>query len=179
VCSLVFLTLFVGRKQIYALQVTASDLLSNREHEVSVDDLLAKRLTELGLHPGDKVAFIGSSINAYWAHLAGVKIVAEVPLMYGRAERPLNNLLVDDIRQIQSFWRADPETRARVLQAFRDAGAVMVVTEGYFCSDLASQWPRVLPEDQKGIPKFDPNSYSHINSRYYPLASMQARRATR
>jgi hypothetical protein len=178
-CSLAFLVLFVGRKQISAVRASASDLLSGREHEVSVDDLLARRLTQLGLRPGDKVAFIGSSINAYWAHLASVKIVAEVPLLYGRTERPLNNLLIDDTRQIQSFWQADPATRTRVLGAFRDAGAVMVVSDGYFCSQLASEWPRVLPEDQKGIPKFDPHSYSQINSRYLGLMPPEARQGRR
>ncbi len=174
-CSLVFALVFVGRKQVYALRATASDVLSHREHEVSVDDLLAKRLMQLGLRPGDKVAFIGASINAYWAHLASVKVVAEVPLLYGRTERPRNNLLVDDTRQIQAFWESDPNTRERVLQAFRNAGAVMVVADGYFCHQLASQWPRVLPENQAGIPKFDPGSYAQINSRYYPLVPLQAR----
>ncbi|MFL6415534.1 MAG: hypothetical protein ACJ74Y_07680 [Bryobacteraceae bacterium] len=175
VCSLGFVLLFVGRKQVHALRVTASDLIGHREHEVSVDDLLAKRVTQLGLRPGDKVAFIGSAINAYWAHLASVKIVSEVPLLYGRSERPLNNFLIDDTRQIQAFWQADPQTRERVLQAFRDAGAVMVVSDGVFCKELGSQWPRVLPETQPDIPKLDPNEYSQINARYFPLIPLQAR----
>jgi hypothetical protein len=167
--ALVFTFFFFARTQVYPIKVALRDLLSRHEHEWSADYVLAQRLTALGLRPGDKIAFIGSSINAYWAHLAGVRIVAEVPLLYGRTERPLNNALINDTRQIQAFWEAGPESKDKVLRAFRDAGAVMAVADGYFCSSLASQWARVLPESQEHIPRFDEHDYSHINSRYYPL----------
>jgi hypothetical protein len=40
---------------------------------------VARELRRLGVMPGDRLAYIGDSIDAYWAHLAGVRIVAETP----------------------------------------------------------------------------------------------------
>jgi hypothetical protein len=70
----------------------------------------ARALHDHGLRPGDRVAFVGFTFDAYWARLGGYHIVAEVP--ENQAER---------------FWAEDGPGRAAVLEAFRRAGARAVV----------------------------------------------------
>jgi hypothetical protein len=84
-------------------------------------------MRKLGLHPGDEVGRIGTGFYDYWARLARVRIIAEVP--------------DSDIGQ---FWAADSATQAEVLQTFARAGAKAVVaqsvpewvdTSGWLCVD--------------------------------------------
>lgn len=72
----------------------------------------AVALHELGLHPGDQVGIIGYGFDAFWARLARVKIVAEMP---------------DSAADL--FWRGSDETQTQVLQAFAQSGARAVVAE--------------------------------------------------
>ena len=71
---------------------------------------VAKYLHDAGLHAGDPVAGVGWTYSAYWARMARVHIVAEVPLE-GWA----------------TFWALDPFARGRVMQLFRATGAKAVV----------------------------------------------------
>lgn len=73
---------------------------------------VAEGLREIGVVPSDKVAFIGDSFRAFWAHLAGVRIVAEI-----RRDR------------VASFWEADLKLRGEVINAFGGTGAKVVVSE--------------------------------------------------
>jgi hypothetical protein len=79
-------------------------------HQINIHWDVAEQLRQLGVRPGDKVASIGSGFDAYWAHLAGVTIVAEIP------ESDAGN-----------FWMADPETKAKVFSLFEKYGAKAVV----------------------------------------------------
>jgi hypothetical protein len=72
----------------------------------------AQGLHEFGIDPGDKVATIGFGAGGYWAHLAGVRIVAEIPL----GGRPI-------------FWASDPQTQSEVLADFAKAGARIAVSD--------------------------------------------------
>jgi len=72
----------------------------------------AEGLKAQGIRPGDRVALIGNALNCYWAHLAGVRIVAEIPLD-GRS----------------TFWAAARPVQARALEAFVGAGAKVVVSD--------------------------------------------------
>lgn len=73
---------------------------------------VAEALRHAGLSPGERVAIIGHSNTAdYWAHLADLRIVAEVT----QEGAPV-------------FWQATPEGKARVMEEFRMAGAKAVVT---------------------------------------------------
>lgn len=74
---------------------------------------VADGLRELGMVPHDKVAFIGDSFRAFWAHLNGLRVIAEV-----RKDK------------VASYWAADPKVRAEVIKAFAGAGAKAVVV-GY------------------------------------------------
>jgi hypothetical protein len=66
----------------------------------------------LGLGRGDRIGVIGYSFGAFFARLARVRIVAEIP---------------GD--QVESFWRADAASRGSALDAFQRAGARAVVTD--------------------------------------------------
>ncbi|PYX88641.1 MAG: hypothetical protein DMG68_07935 [Acidobacteria bacterium] len=77
----------------------------------NVDAEVAEALVKMGTHPGDPVARISPGGYLGWARAAGVTIIAEVDLEVGA----------------ESFWKSDPATQARVLQALRQAGANSVV----------------------------------------------------
>jgi len=61
---------------------------------------------------GDASPPIGSAADGYWAHLAGVRVVVEVPL-WGRP----------------SFWASDARSQSEVLADFAEAGARIVVSD--------------------------------------------------
>ena len=66
----------------------------------------------MGLTSGDKVAFIGDSFRAFWAHLLGARVVAEV-----RGDK------------VADFWKASPEVKNGVIDAFARTGVKAVVVE--------------------------------------------------
>jgi hypothetical protein len=62
----------------------------NAEWSVSAD------LTRIGLRPGDEVAVLGhSTLGDYWAHLAQVRIVADVP-----------------VEAVPAYWESSTETKS-------------------------------------------------------------------
>ena len=71
---------------------------------------VARALEHRGVHPGDRVAHIGSSFDCAWARAARVHIAAEVRTADAGA-----------------FWAADSERQDEVCEAFRQAGATAVV----------------------------------------------------
>ena len=87
---------------------------------------VAAALTEAGLRPGDKVAFLGYSFDASWARLARVRIIAEM--------HPYDPT---------AFWGASPEVQARVVAAFANAGARAVVAEPAASAGEAPGWRRL------------------------------------
>ncbi|MBE2199753.1 MAG: hypothetical protein IAE79_14155 [Anaerolinea sp.] len=72
----------------------------------------AVALHELGLQPGDHVGIIGYGFDAFWARLARVKIVAEMPP-----------------EAADAFWLAGDEVQEQVLAAFAYSGAQAIVAE--------------------------------------------------
>lgn len=73
---------------------------------------VAQGLKAEGIQPDDRVASIGNGLDCYWAHLAGLRIVAEIPL--GASSQ---------------FWTGTQLLRSRALQAFAAAGAAEVVSD--------------------------------------------------
>jgi hypothetical protein len=73
---------------------------------------VAQRLHQLGVERGDKVAIIGHAFDSFWARLARVRIVAEMPAS-----------------QADNYWLGDDALQRDVLQAFASAGADAVVAE--------------------------------------------------
>ena len=98
-----------GLRIIRFMEVDEVAILLHPKH---VDWEVSEALRAAGVQQGDNVAGLLKIGIVQWAHLAGVKVVAEVPL----GEESL-------------FWTASAETKARVFQAFANAGAKMAVTE--------------------------------------------------
>jgi 4-amino-4-deoxy-L-arabinose transferase-like glycosyltransferase len=97
-----------GREAIVALGsvTTGEDPSLHEQWQVS------EGLREIGLAPGDQVAFIGDSTRAFWAHLLGGRIVAEI-----RKDK------------ISDFWEANSRLKSDIIKAFAGAGAKAVVAE--------------------------------------------------
>jgi hypothetical protein len=71
---------------------------------------VADGLRQMGFNEGDRVASLGSAYNAYWARLARLKIVAEIPSS-----------------SVESFWAGGPQTQSEVYGACAKLGARGVV----------------------------------------------------
>ena len=76
-----------------------------------------------GVSAGDPIAVVGDGMFAYWARLARVRIVAEVPSAASR-----------------DFWASPPDSQQRVLQKVREAGAVAIVAAGTPAGVGAERW---------------------------------------
>ena len=77
-------------------------------------------LHRLGIQPGDKVASLGTAYNAYWARLARVKVVAEIPSS-----------------EVETFWAASDQVKSNVFTTCAQMGVKAIVTR---------EIPTVLPE---------------------------------
>jgi hypothetical protein len=101
------------------------DVIRNQPYEPWV---VAQRLHEMGIAPGTDVGYIGTGLDSYWAHLAGVRIIAEIP----DGEQP-------------RFVAADAARRQQVLALFSSAGgARAVVTRNADAANPADGW-RPIP----------------------------------
>jgi 4-amino-4-deoxy-L-arabinose transferase-like glycosyltransferase len=91
---------------------------------------VAKYLHNAGLHAGDPVGAVGWTYSPYWARMARVHIIAEVPEEGATA-----------------FWSSDTAKRAIVMQLFQDVGAKAVVAKaGYINKQRQHVW------DLNGLP---------------------------
>jgi hypothetical protein len=127
--------LFVKRFQIVVILAPALaiawaagrdiyDVVRNKPYEPWV---VAQRLHEMGIPLGTDVGYIGTGLDAYWAHLAGVRIIVEVP---------------DE--QQSRFIGADAARRQQVLALFSYVGAQAVVTKNANAANSADGW-RPIP----------------------------------
>jgi len=90
----------------YAKGNTEAPLLQSGHSDWKV----AKYLQDAGLRAGDRVGGVGWTYSAYWARMARLRIVAEVPS-----------------EGAKEFWSLETARRAVVMQLFRDVGAKAVV----------------------------------------------------
>jgi len=91
---------------------------------------VAEYLHAHGLNPGQSVGAIGYTYTAYWARMARLRVVAEIP-EEGRA----------------AFWASDDERKAEVMQLFRGLGVEAVVANGAPSTSLPARWERVADTD--------------------------------
>jgi len=90
---------------------------------------VAKYLHDAGLRAGDPVGSVGWTYRAYWARMARVHIVAEVP------EEPAG---------AKTFWSWNREKTVAVMQLFRNVGAKAVVVNESAPGDSAPvNWQRI------------------------------------
>jgi len=73
---------------------------------------VAQGLLKMGLAPGDQVAFLGhTTVADYWAHLAGFRVTADIPL-----------------EDMLSYWLAKPYTREQIASRLRAQGIKALAT---------------------------------------------------
>ena len=101
-----------------------SDIVRNKPYEPWV---VAQRLHEMGVPPGTDVGYIGTGLDAYWAHLAGVRIIVEIP---------------DE--QQSRFISAGAARRQQVLALLSSVGAKAVVTKNANAANVEDGW-RPIP----------------------------------
>lgn len=89
----------------------------NRQWEV------AQAMHRGGIDEGERVLLIGDPMLAFWARLARVRIVAEVPP-----------------GEVAAFWRAPKDARERIVEAARQAGATALVADQPPPRELAAGW---------------------------------------
>ena len=92
----------------------------------------ASALHELGLNRGDGVAVIGDSLRAYWARLAGLRIIAEIP-----SKGPSGEIAAGDT---ESFWHGDETVQTRALRVLVGTGARVVVADQRPTGPLGDLW---------------------------------------
>ena len=97
--------------------------IRNRPYEPWV---VAQQLHAMGIPPGTDVGYIGTGLDAYWAHLAGVRIIVEIP----------------DIEQAR-FVAADAERRQQVLALLSSVGARAVVTRNADAANPIDGWRQI------------------------------------
>jgi hypothetical protein len=91
-----------------------------------VDWQVAQGLQKMGVRPDDKVGSIGNALDAYWAHLAHVRIVAEIPI-WG----------------IPSFWDSAASSHSEVFEDFAKAGATIVVSDRFPPNASSEGWREI------------------------------------
>jgi hypothetical protein len=110
------------------------DLLSPAMDDPNSDQAVAAEMYRIGLHPGERIASLWFSNlgMSNWAHLAGVRIIAEVYYWPGRPETLVND-----------FWAADPATQEKVIQVLASTGASAVVSQEAPRGSHDAGWVRV------------------------------------
>jgi hypothetical protein len=99
------------------------DVLTNRPYEPWE---VAVGLHEMGVPAGTELASIGTGLSAYWAHLAGVKIIAEI-----------------SEKDEASFLAADPIKKTEALRKFSELGAKTVVTKNAAVAQSMDGWQEI------------------------------------
>lgn len=99
------------------------DAIANRPYEPWE---VAVGLHELGVPPGTQAGAIGLGVGNYWAHLAGVRIIAEIPE-----------------REQASFLAADAAKKSEALQRFEEVGVKAVVTKNAAVGNSMEGWQKV------------------------------------
>jgi 4-amino-4-deoxy-L-arabinose transferase-like glycosyltransferase len=115
-----------SREAVFTVRqlITSEDPTAHEQWQV------AEGLREKGIVSNDKVALIGDAYRAFWAHLLGIRIIAEVHR-----------------EQVPSFWDADSTAKAGVINAFARTGVKAVVAEKPPPGTDMSGWQKIRNTD--------------------------------
>ena len=91
--------------------------IDHAEGRSSEDATIATGLLQNGFHSGDRIAVIGDGTGAYWAHLAHLQIIAEIP---GSSASRQGLPAMD-------FWESGPDSQRRALDILQGTGAKAVI----------------------------------------------------
>ena len=91
---------------------------------------VAEYLHNAGLRAGDPVGSVGYTYGAYWARMARLHVVSEIPEDGAKA-----------------FWSSDTAKQTVVIQLFRDTGAMAVVGSSVPAGSVPANWQRIADTD--------------------------------
>jgi 4-amino-4-deoxy-L-arabinose transferase-like glycosyltransferase len=91
---------------------------------------VAEYLHGAGLRAGDTVGSVGDANRTYWARMARVRLVAEIPE-----------------EDAMAFWLSDTAKQAVVMQKFRGVGAKAVVASGVPVGSAPASWQQIADTD--------------------------------
>ncbi len=115
-------------REIYAVTRNfTSERTSHKQWEI------AEQVKRLGIKQGNKIAFIGSPFEAYWARIAKVTIIAEVPSGYG-------NIATEDASK---FWASDAQSQMRVIETLKETGADAIFADEIPVWATAESWHKL------------------------------------
>jgi hypothetical protein len=149
--SILSCLVFAGVKLAGPARLAWADLIHGRESEWNLEAMMAEQFRHFGVRAGDRIAYIGETINADWPRLLGARIVAEVPVLWVRYGN-LNRFVTPDPTPVREFWRAPTGVRARILDAFRRAGAAIVVADKVPPTAAREGWEPVFPPGTPHLP---------------------------
>jgi hypothetical protein len=139
----------VERMAVALLIIAGASLISQASKEALRPDyaagrtpnhaLIADFLLHRGLHPGDRVAVIGYGTEAYWAHLARLRVIAEIP----------PHITAHQTHPAFDFWESGHEQQQKALTIIEQTGAKAVIA-GSQISPLGSV-PSLVPPPWKKI----------------------------
>ena len=127
IATIVFTTVASSSREV---GLTLRQLVRGENPSAHEQWQVAEGLREMGVAPSDKVAFIGDSFRAFWAHLLGVRVTAEI-----RRDRVID------------FWQAGPAVKGDVINAFARTGVKAVVTEDPPVGMDMSGWQKIRDTD--------------------------------
>jgi len=93
------------------------DLMRWQDASSNVHWQVADGLSRMGIQPGDQVALIGLGSRSYWARLARVRIVAEIPQSEDEEE----------FQEADNLWAANDFVKSQVIKTFTRTGAKVIV----------------------------------------------------
>ena len=124
------------------------------------DVAIASALVSAGLRPGDRVALIGDGSVAFWAHLAQLRLVAEIPAR--SASGPSHPAL--------DLWESAPEQQQNALKILEGTGAKALVAGSQ--QSIFGAAPSIVPPPWKRIGGTD--AYVYFFFRTPPAIGRQA-----
>jgi hypothetical protein len=99
---------------------------------------IAVWLLHNGLKQGDPVAVIGQGTFTYWAHLARLRVVAEIP----------NSVWAPEAHPALDFWESDQGKRAKSLKILEQVGVKAVIADP---QDSQIPTPSTVPQPWQRI----------------------------
>ncbi|MBI5666243.1 MAG: hypothetical protein HZC49_14300 [Nitrospirae bacterium] len=125
----VFMAMAMMIGAVYSPLSGAYNLIKTNKIITPSSELLevVNALDRMGVGRGDKIAVIGWTINIHWARLAGVQIVADIPL-----------------EEKNTFLDSDSSVKSQALAAFLKTGAKgIVIFQPSDDADLSEAWKRL------------------------------------
>lgn len=127
VVSMIFTTLASSSQEAI---LTVRQIVSGEDPSDHEQWQVAEGLREKGVVSSDRVAFVGDSFRAFWAHLLGTQIIAEI-----RRDK------------VGDFWEADSTLKGEVINAFARTGVKAVIAERPPSGTDLTGWQKIRQTD--------------------------------